>query len=90
MEDSIMWQVYIVRCCDRTLYTGITTDLKRRLAEHNSDRVGAKYTRTRRPVGLVYAEKAVSRSVAAQREFQIKQMSRAMKKKLIEDFIAAP
>jgi len=85
MESSDLWQVYIVRCRDRTLYTGITTDIKRRIVEHNSDRGGAKYTRSRRPVSLVYAEAAVSRSAAARRESRIKRMSLAMKKKLIRD-----
>ena len=50
------WYVYIVRCNDGTLYTGITKDLERRLAEHNSPKGGAKYTRTRKPVTLVYFE----------------------------------
>jgi putative endonuclease len=77
------WMIYIVRCRDRSYYTGITTDLTRRIAEHNSAGGGAKYTRPRRPVTLVYSETATSRATAAQREHQIKQMSLADKTRLI-------
>ena len=77
------WQVYIVCCGDGTLYTGITTDLRRRLAEHNSEKGGARYTRARRPVTLVFSEAAASRSSATQREWQIKKMSVAQKLALI-------
>lgn len=73
------WYVYIVRCRDGTLYTGITTDLEGRVASHNSKKGGAKYTRARRPVALVYAEPAGSRSEAAKREYHIKQMPLAAK-----------
>jgi putative endonuclease len=73
------WQVYMVCCRDGTLYTGITTDLVRRLAEHNSEKGGARYTRSRRPVVLVFSEPAASRSAAAQREWQIKKMTAAQK-----------
>jgi len=65
------WYVYIVRCNDDTLHTGITTDLKRRIAEHNSKYGGGKYTRSRRPVQLVYSEKFESRSEALKREHQM-------------------
>jgi putative endonuclease len=78
------WYVYIVRCLDSTYYTGITTDLARRMAEHNSPRRGARYTRPRRPVVLVYSEPAHSRGAAAKRECQIKKMTLAGKKCLIE------
>jgi len=77
------WQVYIVRCRDGTLYTGITTELSRRLAAHNSGKGGARYTRARRPVKLLFAEPASSRSAAARREWQIKQMTVAQKIELI-------
>ena len=77
------WSVYVVRCSDGTLYTGITKDLERRITEHNSEKGGAKYTKPRRPVRLVYSEQAVSRSAAAQREYQIKKMELKKKKKLI-------
>ncbi|MCK5340152.1 MAG: GIY-YIG nuclease family protein, partial [Desulfobulbaceae bacterium] len=69
MTSSNAWHVYMVRCRDGTLYTGIATDLNRRIAEHNSEKNGAKYTRSRRPVCLVYSEKVESRSAAAKREY---------------------
>ncbi len=77
------WFVYMVRCKDQTLYTGITSDLKRRMEEHNSNNNGAKYTRSRQPVQLVYAESANSRSMALKREYQLKRMSRDQKQALI-------
>jgi len=77
------WYVYILQCADRTLYTGITTDLERRVDEHNNDRAGARYTRARRPVSLVYAEVADSRSLASRREAAIKKLSRADKQLLV-------
>ena len=75
--------VYIVRCRDQSLYTGITTNVKRRLKEHNSGKTGAKYTMHRRPVELVYTEKASSRSEALQREYQIRKLPTHRKKQLI-------
>ena len=83
------WHVYIVRCRDRTYYTGITTDLDRRLAEHNAG-LGAKYTRPRRPVVLVYSEPAISRSAAASREYQIKRLTPTGKLDLIGLSAALP
>lgn len=77
------WQVYIVSCRDGTLYTGITTCLARRLVEHNAGKSGARYTRSRRPVTLVFSEAATCRANAAKREWQIKQMSIAQKMALI-------
>jgi len=77
------WYVYIVRCRDKSLYTGITTDLSRRISEHNSSKNGAKYTRHRQPVTLVYHEVAPSRSAATSREYRIKKMATANKKELI-------
>lgn len=77
------WFVYIVSCADGTLYTGITTDVARRLAEHNGENgLGARYTRTRRPVALVYTEPADSRAAAARREAAIKRLPRARKQLL--------
>ncbi len=74
------WFVYLLRCADGSLYAGITTDVARRVAEHNSsDVLGARYTRGRRPVALVYAEASDSRSAACRRERQIKRMPRAAK-----------
>ena len=71
--------VYILRCADDTLYTGITTDLERRVDEHNNSAKGAKYTRARRPVSLVYSEILENRSDASKREYFIKKMSRKEK-----------
>ena len=76
------WWVYILRCADGTLYTGSTNDLDRRLAAHNAGR-GAKYTRTRRPVALVYREEAADKSAALQREAALKKLARAAKLRLI-------
>ena len=82
------WFVYLVRCQDATLYCGIAKDLARRLAEHNSADKGAKYTRGRRPVQLVYAEQVASRAHATQREGRIKQLTRTEKMTLIDSFTA--
>ncbi len=78
-----MWYVYILECSDKTLYTGVTKDLKRRIAEHNGSKLGAKYTRVRRPVKLVYSSKFKTRSEAQKEECRIKDLSRNEKKKLI-------
>jgi putative endonuclease len=83
-SPSSPWYIYIIRCSDSSLYTGITTNISRRLAEHNSERGGAKYTRPRRPVGLVYLEGAVSRSDASKRERTIKKLTLDKKNELIQ------
>lgn len=80
------WQVYILRCSDGTLYTGIAKDIDKRLDEHNSSAYGAKYTSGRRPVELVYSEPAASRSEAARREYQIKKMRLSAKIALIAEW----
>jgi len=77
------WHIYILRCADGTLYTGVTTDLTRRVQEHNESGKGAKYTRVRRPVVLVYNEAFESRSAACVREAAIKKLSREEKSALI-------
>jgi putative endonuclease len=77
-----MWFVYVVRCKDRTLYTGVTTDVKRRVEEHNDGR-GARYTRSRCPVTLVYRERVTDRSAALRREYEIKRMTAEGKLKLV-------
>lgn len=74
--------VYILRCKDNSLYTGWTTDLKRRVQEHN-DGTGAKYTRGRGPVKLVYFEEFERKDEAAKREYAIKQLTRKQKEKLL-------
>jgi putative endonuclease len=75
----------MVKCADDTLYTGIATELDRRIEEHNASDKGAKYTRVRRPVKLVYSEKYPDRSSASKREYEIKKkMTRAEKLALID------
>lgn len=81
-----MWYVYILQCADQSLYTGITVDLDRRLEEHNGDKaLGARYTRSRRPVTLAYYETADSRAEASSREAAIKKLSRIKKLQLINE-----
>jgi len=75
--------VYILECSDNTLYTGIATDVQRRLDEHNNSDKGAKYTKIRRPVKLVYSEAQEDRSSASKREYAIKQLTRNKKLDLI-------
>ena len=77
------WFVYIVRCADTTLYTGATNNLEQRIQTHNSGQ-GAKYTRGRTPVELVYSEKKTGRSAALAREYEIKQLSREEKLALFD------
>ena len=76
------WYVYILKCADSTLYTGVTTDIERRLKEHNHEKIGAKYTRARRPVSLVYKENYQNRVEATRREAELKKFSKAEKRKL--------
>jgi putative endonuclease len=77
------YYVYILECSDKTLYTGSTTNIEKRVQEHNNSRAGAKYTRGRRPVRLVYIETCPTSSVALKRESRIKKLSRAKKLLLI-------
>ncbi|MDD2694227.1 MAG: GIY-YIG nuclease family protein [Candidatus Gracilibacteria bacterium] len=79
-----MYFTYILRCADDTLYTGITTDIERRVFEHNHTDKGAKYTKIRRPVKLVYQEQYDSRSEASKQEYAIKQMTKKEKLHMIE------
>lgn len=80
-----MWYVYILECSDGKLYTGSTTDVQRRLSEHNRKKGGA-FTRVRLPVNLVYKELCKSRSVAQKRESQIKKWPRNKKLRLVKGF----
>jgi len=77
-----MWHVYIIQCADDTLYTGVSTDIPRRVMEHNN-RKGGNYTRTRTPVKLVYQEPAHNHSEALKREAQIKRWTKSKKLVLI-------
>ena len=74
-----MYYLYILKCADKTLYTGITTDLKRRIVEHNSSKLGARYTSSRRPVKLVYSKKFKNRSTASKEEARIKKLKKDKK-----------
>ena len=76
--------VYILECNDGSLYTGITTNITKRLEEHNTSPKGAKYTKARRPVKLVYQETSLNRSTASKREYAIKKLTRAKKIALIQ------
>ena len=86
MTASSSWQVYLLRCNDNSLYAGITTDIHRRLQQHNNSKLGAKYTRARRPVTLVYIEKAIDRSTASKREYLIRTLAKAKKEQLVQAF----
>lgn len=77
-----MWFVYILKCSDGTLYTGITNNLNKRITDHNKGR-GAKYTRSRRPVVLMTSFEAENRSKASKEEYRIKQLIRKQKLELI-------
>ena len=77
------WVTYILHCADDTYYTGITNDLDARIQAHN-DGVGAKYTKPRTPVHLVYSEECEDRSAASKREYAIKRLSRSEKLELIK------
>jgi len=75
--------VYIVKCKDKSLYVGYTTDITKRIKAHNESKAGAKYTKTRRPVILVHKEKYMSLSKALKREHEIKSWTRVEKLRLI-------
>ena len=79
-----MYHLYILKCKDGTLYTGITVDLGRRVEEHNSSECGAKYTRSRRPVKLVYSRRFRNRSNVQREEARIKSLSRKEKLLMID------
>jgi len=81
-----MYFVYILQCVDDSLYTGITTDLDRRIKEHNDSKLGAKYTKIRRPVKLVYSKEFIDRSEASKEEARIKKLSRQQKIDLLLNY----
>lgn len=84
-----VWYLYILRCKDDTFYTGITTDAEKRLEAHRAGR-GAKYTRGRGPLELVYRETCGSHSEALKREYQVKALTRVEKRKLMESMLKLP
>lgn len=77
------WYVYMLRCTDNALYTGITTDLERRLREHREGKVGAKYTRANKPTEMVYSKRFKTRSEAQIEEARIKKLSKAEKEVML-------
>ena len=81
--SSAEFSLYILRCADGTLYTGIAVDVQRRLAEHRSGRRGARYLRGRDPLELVFSAVVGDRSTASQLEYRVKQLSRAQKSELV-------
>lgn len=83
MTTTSKWHVYIVRCSDDSLYTGIARDVEARVQTHNAGK-GARYTRSRLPVTLVYQEPAADRSAALKREYAIKQLASDDKKRLAD------
>ncbi len=79
------YYVYMLECCDNTLYTGIAKDVHKRLKEHNTSEKAAKYTRARRPLKLVYTQELPTRSEALKREYAIKKLKREEKLRLIHN-----
>ena len=84
-ESSTNWFLYMVRCADDTIYTGISIDVSARVTKHNSGR-GAKYTQTRLPVRLIYSESQPDRVSAMKREIAVKKWGRKMKEDLVKGF----
>ena len=85
MATPEIWYLYILQCSDGTYYTGVTTNMKRRLHEHNNSNRGAKYTRTRRPVEIVYLSEYDNRSSAQKAEYKFKQLTRKQKEAIINE-----
>ena len=84
-----MYYFYLVRCADNSLYSGITNDLEKRVIDHNSEKRGAKYTRAKQPVRLVYTEKFENRSLAMKREAEVKKWPKFKKERLVTKVIAS-
>lgn len=83
MTKNNTWFVYFLRCNDNSLYAGITTDIERRLHQHNHTKLGAKYTRAKRPVTLAFIEAAPNKSLASKREYQLKKLTKIQKEQLV-------
>jgi len=83
--STSLWFLYVVQCNDESLYTGVTTNVSRRIHEHNKTSRGAKYTRSRRPVCLVYQENHGDRSLAQKAEHQFRKLTRIQKEKVIKE-----
>jgi len=84
-KEKSKWFMYVVECADGTLYTGITTNIKRRINEHNFGNKGSKYTRSRRPVKLMLTKEFESHSIAAAEEWKFKKNSRKRKIEIINE-----
>ena len=87
-NKTTAWWVYLLRCNDNSLYAGVTTDIQRRVTEHNNSKLGAKYTRARRPVSLAYLEAADNKSSACKREYQIRHFTKVKKEQLVSRYQA--
>ena len=85
-SETPTWWVYFLRCNDNSLYAGVTTDIHRRISEHNNSKLGAKYTRARRPVILAYLEEADNKSLACKREYQIRHLTKLKKELLVNEY----
>ncbi|NQZ25966.1 MAG: GIY-YIG nuclease family protein [Colwellia sp.] len=85
-NKTTAWWVYLLRCNDNSLYAGVTTDIQRRVTEHNNSKLGAKYTRARRPVSLAYLEAADNKSSACKREYQIRHLTKNKKEQLVRRY----
>lgn len=84
-----MWSIYIIRCCDRSLYTGISNNVAKRFAVHQSGNTqAAKYTKTRHPLQLVYIQEIGTRSAASKVEYRIKQLSKQKKELLVGGIVS--
>ncbi|KGJ91150.1 Excinuclease ABC C subunit domain protein [Colwellia psychrerythraea] len=85
-NKTATWWVYLLRCNDNSLYAGVTTDIHRRVDEHNNSKLGAKYTRARRPVNLAYLEQADNKSSACKKEYKIRHLSKNKKELLVSKY----
>ena len=88
MTKNNTWFVYFLRCNDNSLYAGITTDIEKRLHQHNHTKLGAKYTRAKRPVTLAFIEKATGKSSASKREYQLRKLAKIQKERLVSTYLA--
>lgn len=86
MTTNSTWYVYLLRCNDNSLYAGITTNIERRLHQHNHTKLGAKYTRAKRPVTLAFIETAQDKSSACKRECQLKKLNKSQKEQLVSTY----
>lgn len=87
MTANSTWYVYLLRCNDNSLYAGITTNIERRLHQHNHTKLGAKYTRAKRPVTLAFIETSIDKSSASKREYQLRKLPKTTKEKLVHTYL---